>query len=216
MYRVENEEGAPVKITAEPLPDAMHCYCYNEAQGKMVWYYSTASATIFLETDFDLTSFRQIERPKIERGGYYYAMGYNQLSENKGTLRFTYERTNAQTGETEVFCNDADTLRVVEDAEGNFKGVIWSNGSSVAQYKNFDADTEPQVWDFGDDYVVSNVSSEGGNPMQTTEWILAYLGEWEKDENGDFALDDYGRRIIAKRHKMALNCYTGEYFFFEE
>lgn len=202
MYLAENE-GAPVKITAEPLPGSVMVHSYNPGQGKIVAYFEST----YFETDKNFSYIEYCERPQISHGGYYYKMDYSKVDpQNPDTWCLKYERTNAETGETEVIVNDAEAIRVVENAKGEFEGIAWTDKNGVARYKSFGGDTS-HTWDFGDGYTVHNILL-GNKHAQTSEWFMAGVAKWKKDEKGNLVMDEW--------HTMAFNFVTGETFEFKE
>lgn len=210
MYLAENE-GAPVKITAEPLPSSVMIHSYNLGQGKIVAYFEST----FFETDSSFSYIEYCERPQISHGGYYYKMSYNKADPQKpGTWCFKYERTSVETGETELIVDNAEVIRIIENAESEFEGIAWTDKNGVAYYKSFDGGTS-NTWDFGDDYTVHNILL-GNNHAQAGEWFLVGVAKWQKDEQGNFVLNEAGNRAIGEWYTMAFNFATGETFEFKE
>ena len=202
MYLAENE-GAPVKITAEPLPLSVAVHSYNPATGKIICYFEST----FFETDSGFSYTEYCERPKISHGGYYYEIGYNKADPQKpDTWCLKYERTNAETGETEVIVNDAEVIRVIENAESEFEGVAWTDKNGVAYYKSFGGGTS-HTWNLGDGYTVHNILL-GNKHAQAGEWFMVGAAKWQKDEEGKY--------VISEWRTMAFNFATGESFEFKE
>ena len=112
----------------------------------------------------------------------------------------------AETGETEVIVNNAEVIRVIENAESEFEGVAWTDKNGVAYYKSFGGGTS-HTWNLGDGYTVHNILL-GNKHAQAGEWFMAGAAKWQKDEEGKY--------VISEWRTVAFNFATGESFEFKE
>jgi hypothetical protein len=110
--------------------------------------------------------------------------------------------------------DNAEVIRIIENAEMEFEGIAWTDKNGVAYYKSFDGGTS-HTWDFGDDYTVHNILL-GNNHAQAGEWFMVGVAKWQKDEQGNFVLNEAGNRVIGEWYTMAFNFATGETFEFKE